>query len=271
MKVEIEGRRLDVSRNTLVQMAHRKAIQPWHYIKSQELTGNKWTRARELTLFYGIWTEAAPFARTEQTSKAARPKPAPRYTRASTRTLSAKRHVHHERQAAKEAEDTIGKAYFELHGFRVFYKVSCPKCKNALTKLGVEDCPRCGAKLAAGKALFYVKRALYGISMLAIFGGAFLTEKLGDWAKFLYPVSGVLISLTTVIARGAKVLISISIKGRALPAKEVLIPLSDYYSSNAWKKTAERVKSVFRLSAVLRKMKSEQNAAPNKVKEGLFG
>ena len=75
----------------------------------------------------------------------------------------------------------------------------------------------------------------------------------------MYPATGVLLSLLSVIARGAKVQVAISIKGHSMPPKEIVIPLGDYYSPSVWNKVAERIKSAFKLNVVLRKMKQDES------------
>ena len=54
---------------SLVQMARRKQIHPWFYIKSDELTGGKWIKAGELMLFDGAWGDEAGIAAKIRASK----------------------------------------------------------------------------------------------------------------------------------------------------------------------------------------------------------
>jgi hypothetical protein len=152
--------------------------------------------------------------------------------------------------------------YLDLHGFRVNYRIGCPKCASALTKLGAPKCPRCGARLAASKQVYWAKKVLYAACMLVFFASTVFLKELGEWAKFLYPAAGVLLSLMSVIGRGARVTVALSIKGHSIPPKEIVIPLNEYYSPKAWNKLVERIKSVFRLDAVLRKMSVEESARP---------
>ena len=262
MKVEIEGRRVDTTRGALLQMARREEIQPWFFIKSKELTGGKWVKAGELQFFAGAWGDREKAAAKVRASRL----PVP------TARISRQKLVHSPRKGGPPvrgskltAETAVapvgaaGSAFFDLHGFRVNYRVSCPKCSSSLTKLGVPNCPRCSAKLAATKQVYWLKRVLYAACMIALFGSTFILDALGEWAKFLYPATAVLLSLMSVIARGAKVLVAISVKGHSMPPKEIVIPLGEYYSPNVWNKVAERVKSVFKLNAVLRKMRQDES------------
>lgn len=262
MKVEIEGKKLDTTRGALVQMALRGEVQPWFYIKSDELTGGKWVKAGELQFFAGAWGDRENVAAKVRASRLPVRKP-----RTDRQRLGL--HVRKGRPPARKSKlpatktrasfPAAGLAYFDLHGFRVHYRAGCPKCSSALTRLGVPNCPRCGAKLAASKQVFLLKKVLYAICMLLFFASTVFLEELGEWAKFLYPAAGVLFSLVSVIGRGAKVTIAISIRGHSMPPKEIVIPLAEYYSANAWNKFVERVKSLFKLDAVLRKMREDEN------------
>ena len=55
MKVDIEGKVHDVSPWSLRQMALRGEIHPWFYLKSDELTGGKWVRAKDIQLFSDVF------------------------------------------------------------------------------------------------------------------------------------------------------------------------------------------------------------------------
>jgi len=262
MKVEIEGKKLEATRGALLQMARSGEIQPWFYVKSDGLTDGKWVKAGELQFFAGAW------GNKEKAATSVRAPVLPvRRAEASRQKLSPSARTG--RPSASRSKLVVGKTkasvsdgsgYFELHGFRVNYRISCPKCNSALTRLGVSNCPRCGARLAASKQVFLLKKVLYAICMLLFFASTVFLEKLGDWAKFLYPVAGVLFSLVSVIGRGAKVTVAISIKGHAMPPKQLVIPLNEYYSANAWNKVVERIKSVFKLNVVLKKMAGDERA-----------
>ena len=258
MKVELEGRRFEATRGALLQMARREEIQPWFYIKSDELTGGKWVRARELQFFAGAWgyrekeapgTAASEPAITRAGISSQKLQPSPR---------GGKPFV----TQTKAPVAAAGLGHLDLHGFRVNYRVGCPKCANALTKLGAPKCPRCGARLAASKQVYWAKKVLYAACMLMFFASTFFLKELGEWAKVLYPAAGILLSLMSVIGRGARVTATLSIKGRSMPPKEIVIPLNEYYSPNGWNKLVERIKSVFRLDAVLRKMSEDESASP---------
>jgi len=259
MKIEIEGRRFDATPSALFQMARREEIQPWFYIKSDELTGGKWVRARELEFFAGAWGD-----RAKEAPRTAASEPAVTRAGISSQKLrpSAREGKPFAMQARAPAAAAAGSGCLDLHGFRVNYRIGCPKCANALTKLGAPKCPRCGARLAAGKEVYWAKKVLYAACMLTFFASTFFLKELGEWTKVLYPAAGILLSLISVIGRGARVTVSLSIKGRSMPPKEIVIPLNEYYSPNAWNKLVERIKSVFRLDAVLRKMSEDQSASP---------
>jgi len=92
------------------------------------------------------------------------------------------------------------------------------------------------------------------------FASTVFLKELGEWAKVLYPAAGVVLSLMSVIGRGARVTVALSIKGHSMPVKEIVIPLNEYYSPNGWNKLVERIKSVFRLDAVLSKMSDEERS-----------
>ena len=256
MKVEMEGRRFDATRGALFQMARREEIQPWFYIKSDELTGGKWVRARELQFFAGAWGNREKEAPGTAASE-------PAITRAvisSQKLRPSARGGKPFVAQAKAPAAAAGSGYLDLHGFRVNYRIGCPKCASALTKLGAPKCPRCGARLAASKQVYWAKKVLYAACMLVFFASTVFLKELGEWAKVLYPAAGVVLSLMSVIGRGARVTVALSIKGHSMPVKEIVIPLNEYYSPNGWNKLVERIKSVFRLDAVLSKMSDEERS-----------
>ncbi|MBN2209167.1 MAG: hypothetical protein JW759_07715 [Candidatus Coatesbacteria bacterium] len=255
MKVEIEGRRFDTTRGALLQMARRHEVQPWFYVKSDELTGGKWVKAGELQLFAGAWGDSAKEAHGAPSSQ-----PPIAGVGISSQKLHPSSGVG--KPFVGQAKGPVAAAasgHIDLHGFRVDYRIACPKCANALTKLGAPKCPRCGARLAASKQLHWAKKVLYAVCMLVFFAGTLFLKELGEWAKVLYPAAGILLSVMSVIGRGAKLTVALSIKGRSMPPKDIVIPLSEYYSPNAWNKLVERIKSVFRLDAVLRKMSEDDS------------
>jgi len=260
-----------------LQIARRGELQPWFYVKSDELTGGKWVKAGELQFFAGAWADRENLAAKVRASRL--PVRESRIDRQRLR-LPVRKGRPPARKSKLLAAKTrpsvaaAGLAYFDLHGFRVNYRIACPKCSSALTRLGVPNCPRCGARLAASKQVYLLKKVLYAICMVLFFTSTVFLKKLGDWAKFLYPAAGVLFSLVSVIGRGAKVAISISIRGHSMPPREIVIPLNEYYSPNVWNKVVERIKSVFKLNAVLRKMAVDerpraagapQRSGPNRV------
>ena len=265
MKVEVEGKRLNVTSAGLLRMAREGQIQPWFSIKSDELTGGKWAKASELDFFAGAWAQRKDLAESTGAAKSvarvqkqsdlrqAASVHKPPWPSVSVRSSKAAAQA-----AAKTSTPTAGVASFELQGVHVDYKVSCRKCKSALTKLGVTNCPRCGKKIAASKQLYWLKKVLYSLSMVFIFAGTLLLKKFGQWAKYMYPAAGVLFSLLSVVARGAKVIVTIWVNGHPLPSKEMVVPLGEYYSPNVWSILARRITSLFRLNAVLRRMAEKE-------------
>lgn len=268
MKVEIEGKRLNITQGGLVQMARKKEIHPWFYVKSDELTGGKWVKAGELKLFEGAWGDEeakaskiraskkpARRAKTHQTRRpagAARIRPSARRPTPSRRTVASQRKT-------PDAATTAHAAFLEVHGFRVDYIVACPSCKGALTKLGFSECPRCGASLAGSKQVYYLKKVLYGVVMAVFAIGTFVLKELAEYTKFIYPVAGVVLAVLSFVGRSAKVLVTVSIKGRALPPKLMQIPLNEYYSHKGWGKLVQRVKATFRLEPLLSKLSEEES------------
>ena len=73
MKVQIEGKTIQASYAKLRRMALDGRLQPWYYIRSDELTGGKWVRAGEVDLFAGLWGKPTGGVQQRQ---AAAPEPA---------------------------------------------------------------------------------------------------------------------------------------------------------------------------------------------------
>ncbi len=260
MKVEVEGRRLNVTSAGLLRMAREGQIQPWFSIKSDELTGGKWAKAGELAFFAGAWAQRKDLAGSIGATKSVARvreqrslRQAPSVHKPPGPEVSGRLSNAMAQAAAKTSTPAHGVASFELQGVHVDYKVNCPKCKSALTKLGVTNCPRCGKRIAASKQLYWLKKVLYSLSMVFIFAGTLLLKKFGQWAKYVYPAAGILFGLLSVVARGAKVLVTVSVNGHPLPSKEIMLPLGEYYSKNVWSILVRRITSLFRLNAVLRR------------------
>nr|HDM59839.1 hypothetical protein [Bacillota bacterium] len=261
MKVEMEGKRLNVSSMGLLRMARDGRIQPWFSIKSDELTGGKWMKAGDLAFFAGVWAQRKDLARSIGASRGVA-------LEREQRNLRREASAHEPHRAAARGRSTGALAQtaerisspaggvesFELHGVRVDYKVSCPKCKSTLTKLGVTHCPRCGKRIAASKQLYWLKTVLYSLGMVIIFAGAILLKKFGQWAKYVYPAAGILLGLLSVVAQGAKFNVTVWVNGHPLPSRQMVLPLGEYYSPKVWSILARRIASLFRLNAILRRM-----------------
>jgi len=229
MKVQIEGKTIQASYAKLRRMALDGRLQPWYYIRSDELTGGKWVRAGEVDLFAGLWGKPTGGVQQRQ---AAAPEPA---------TI----------ESAGAVSSTM------MEGFRLEYSLACPKCSALLTRMGISRCPRCGHTIALSKQLYAFRKILVASVVVLMFIGSILFKKSAIWTKVAYGLGTLAIVLQPLLGRGAKLLVHVSIEGHRLPAKVLSIPLGEYYSPKFGEKLLARIKSAFRLRMLLHQLKSE--------------
>ncbi|MCD6328400.1 hypothetical protein J7M28_12735 [bacterium] len=256
MKVQIEGKTIDASRGKLRQMAVKGKIQPWYQIKCDELTQGKWVKSGQLPLFEGIWDDE-PAPRRGPVRTNAQP-----WRESRDDAKRQQRVVEAAAGRAKTSGAVVASSSFELYGFRIDYKLKCPKCTNQLTQLGVSECPRCGARLALSRPFFWLKKVaiplLFGLGYAAKALFETIFDDFADLFKFVVPAAVAVVAVLSIFGRGAKILLQVSVDGHKLPEKKMLIALPEYYSSQADKKIQERIKSAFNLNPMLKKLKESR-------------